>query len=158
VGSTGGQLMPPVMGASAFLMAEYLQISYGAVLVAATIPALLYYFALFMQVDTEAAKLGIAGAPLERLPALFEVLREGWHFLLPFAVIVAGLLAFRMEAETAALLATAVLVVACTVLRYRGRRSRPRGRPAPRCSTSCSSAPRRGSSSACSTSRGSPSA
>jgi TRAP transporter 4TM/12TM fusion protein len=104
-------------------MAEYLQISYGAVLVAATIPALLYYFALFMQVDTEAAKLGIAGAPLERLPALFEVLREGWHFLLPFAVIVAGLLAFRMEAETAALLATAVLVVACTVLRYRGRRS-----------------------------------
>jgi len=125
VGSTGGQLMPPVMGAAAFLMAEFLQVPYGAVLVAAVIPAFMYYFSLFMQVDLEAASLGIAGTPKDRLPALFEVLRDGWHFLAPFAVIIAGLLVYRMEAEYAALLAAAVLAVACCVMRYRGRRSTP---------------------------------
>jgi TRAP transporter 4TM/12TM fusion protein len=125
VGSTGGQLMPPVMGAAAFLMAEFLQVPYSAVLVAAVIPAFMYYLSLFMQVDLEAAALGIAGTPRERLPALLEVLRDGWHFLAPFAVIIAGLLAYHMEAEYAALLAAAVLAVACCVLRYRGRRSTP---------------------------------
>jgi TRAP transporter 4TM/12TM fusion protein len=89
------------------------------------IPAFMYYFSLFMQVDLEAAALGIAGTPKERLPALLDVLRDGWHFLAPFAVIIAGLLVYRMEAEYAALLATAVLAVACCVLRYRGRRSTP---------------------------------
>ena len=125
VGSTGGQLMPPVMGAAAFLMAEFLQVPYSAVLVAAVIPAFMYYFSLFMQVDLEAASLGIAGTPKERLPALLEVLRDGWHFLAPFAVIIAGLLVYRMEAEYAALLAVAVLAIACCLLRYRGRRSTP---------------------------------
>jgi TRAP transporter 4TM/12TM fusion protein len=117
--------MPPVMGAAAFLMAEFLQVPYGAVLVAAVIPAFMYYFSLFMQVDLEAASLGIAGTPRERLPALLAVLRDGWHFLIPFAVIIAGLLVYRMEAEYAALLATAVLAVSCCLLRYRGRRSTP---------------------------------
>jgi len=56
VGSTGGQLMPPVMGAAAFIMAEFLQVPYSAVVVAAVIPALLYYIALFIHVDLEAAK------------------------------------------------------------------------------------------------------
>jgi TRAP transporter 4TM/12TM fusion protein len=125
VGSTGGQLMPPVMGAAAFLMAEFLQVPYGAVVVAAVIPAFMYYVSLFMQVDLEAAALGIAGTPKDRLPALRAVLRDGWHFLAPFAVIIAGLLVFRMEAEYAALLATAVLAAACMLLRYRGRRSTP---------------------------------
>jgi TRAP transporter 4TM/12TM fusion protein len=125
VGSTGGQLMPPVMGAAAFLMAEFLQVPYAAVVVAAVIPAFMYYFSLFMQVDLEAASLGIAGTPQERLPALLQVLRDGWHFLVPFAVIIAGLLVYRMEAEYAALLATAVLAITCTLLRYRGRRSTP---------------------------------
>ncbi len=123
VGSTGGQLVPPVMGAAAFLMAEYLQISYGAVLVAAVIPAFMYYFSLFMQVDLESAAQGITGTPPERLPALLEVLRGGWFFLLPFAVIVVGLLAYNLEPEYAALLACAVLIGACSVFRYRGRRA-----------------------------------
>ena len=56
VGSTGGQLMPPVMGASAFIMAEFLQVSYGAVCIAAAIPAILYYACLFIHVDLDAAK------------------------------------------------------------------------------------------------------
>ena len=62
VGSTGGQLMPPVMGAAAFIMAEFLQVSYGAVCIAAVIPSLLYYAALFMHVDLEAAKKKIGAA------------------------------------------------------------------------------------------------
>ena len=62
VGSTGGQLMPPVMGASAFIMAEFLQVSYGAVCIAAAIPALLYYACLFIHVDLEAAKHRIGAA------------------------------------------------------------------------------------------------
>ena len=68
VGSTGGQLMPPVMGAAAFIMAEFLQVSYGAVCIAAIIPSLLYYAALFMHVDLEAAKQKIGAAQVENPP------------------------------------------------------------------------------------------
>src|SRR6185437_2360803 len=91
VGSTGGQIAPPVMGAAAFLMAEYLQVPYSAVLVAAIIPAFLYYATLFIQVDLESVKLGILGAPRESLPTLGSVLRKGWHFTIPFIVLVVGL-------------------------------------------------------------------
>ncbi len=65
VGSTGGQLMPPVMGAAAFIMAEFLQVSYGAVCIAAAIPSMLYYAALFMHVDLEAAKQKIGAAQVD---------------------------------------------------------------------------------------------
>ena len=69
------------MGAAAFLMAEYLQVPYADVVLAAIIPAILFYAALFIQVDLESAKLGILGAPRASLPSLGKVLREGWHFL-----------------------------------------------------------------------------
>ena len=122
VGSTGGQIAPPVMGAAAFLMAEYLQVPYGEVMVAAIIPAFLFYAALFIQVDLESAKLGIMGAPRETLPSLWSVLREGWHFLIPFVVLVVGLLKFNLEAEYAALLATGVLIVLALVVPHKGKR------------------------------------
>lgn len=122
VGSTGGQLMPPVMGAAAFLMAEMLQVPYSAVMVAAIIPAFLYYFALFCQVDLEAAKRGISGEPAERRPQVLTVLRQGWYFPIPFAVLLTGLLAWNMQAEYAALLATGILIACNLVLGYRGRR------------------------------------
>jgi TRAP transporter 4TM/12TM fusion protein len=125
VGSTGGQIAPPVMGAAAFLMAEYLQVPYASVMVAAIIPAFLYYAALFFQVDLEAAKLGIHGAPRARLPAVLTVLHEGWHFIIPFAVLIGGLLWWNLEAEYAALLSTAVLIVLALVVPYKGRRLRP---------------------------------
>jgi TRAP transporter 4TM/12TM fusion protein len=96
------------------------------VVTAAAIPAFMYYFSLFMQVDVEAAARGITGTPVERLPALGVVLREGWHFLLPFAVIVAGLLVWNWEAEYAAMAATGVLIVCCFVFPYRGRRIAPK--------------------------------
>jgi TRAP transporter 4TM/12TM fusion protein len=124
VGSTGGQICPPVMGAAAFLMAEYLQVPYGHVMVAAIIPALLFYGALFIQVDLESAKLGILGQPRETLPSPWAVLRNGWHFLVPFAVLVGGLLWAKMEAEYAALLATLVLIVLVMAVKHKGRRMR----------------------------------
>jgi TRAP transporter 4TM/12TM fusion protein len=126
VGSTGGQLMPPVMGAAAFLMAEYLQVAYTEVMIAAALPAFLYYAALFVQVDLEAAKRGITGAPVEALPALRRVLLDGWHFPLPFAVLILGLVSWNLEPEYAALLATALLVLFSIAFGYKGVRLSPK--------------------------------
>ena len=123
VGSTGGQLAPPVMGATAFLMAELLQTSYAAVLVAACIPAFLYYLALFIQVDLSAAKLGIKGEPMERLPALKEVLRQGWYFPIPFIVLVAGIMFYEVAVEYAALQAAALLLICNLVFGYKKQRT-----------------------------------
>jgi TRAP transporter 4TM/12TM fusion protein len=122
VGSTGGQLMPPVMGAAAFLMAEVLQVPYAEVMIAAIIPAFLYYLALFFQVDVEAAKRGIAGEPRERLPQLAAVLKSGWYFPLPFVALVYALVSLNWQAEYAALLATGVLIGLSMVFGYKGLR------------------------------------
>jgi TRAP transporter 4TM/12TM fusion protein len=122
VGSTGGQLMPPVMGAAAFLMAEVLQVPYVEVMIAAIIPAFLYYLALFFQVDIEAAKRGIRGEAAERLPRLLAVLRSGWYFPLPFALLVHTLVAWNWAAEYSALAATALLVLLSLAFGYKGRR------------------------------------
>lgn len=122
VGSTGGQLMPPVMGAAAFLVAEYLQVPYREVMIAAFLPALLYYAALFIQVDLEAAKRGIAGAPLDRLPAVLTVLARGWHFPIPFAALIGGLVWWNLRPEIAALLATVLLIVLGMTFGYGGKR------------------------------------
>src|SRR5262245_41618521 len=92
VGSTGGQLMPPVMGASAFIMAEFLQVSYGTVCIAAAIPALLYYSCLFFHVDLESAKHKIGAADVDNAPKLSLVLRPGWHFLVPTGFLVFALM------------------------------------------------------------------
>ncbi len=122
VGSTGGQLMPPVMGAAAFLMAEVLQVPYAQVMIAAIIPAFLYYLALFFQVDVEAAKRGIRGEPRERLPKPLEVLRAGWYFPLPFVLLVYALVWWNWQAEHAALLASAALIALSLVFGYKGHR------------------------------------
>jgi TRAP transporter 4TM/12TM fusion protein len=86
--STGGQIMPPVMGITAFLIADWLSIPYSEVVIAAIMPALLYYLALFVQVDLEAAKRGLVGLPAADLPRLATTLRSGWVFIVPFAVLV----------------------------------------------------------------------
>jgi TRAP transporter 4TM/12TM fusion protein len=126
VGSTGGQLMPPVMGAAAFIMAEFLQVSYGAVVIAAVIPALLYYAALFIHVDLEAAKHQIGAAQVdEKVPGVLEVLRSGWHFPIPIAFLVATLAwpeVFQIPIERAAVYATGMLIVLCLLFGYRGKR------------------------------------
>ncbi len=125
VGSTGGQLMPPIMGAAAFLMAEVLQVPYVEVMIAAVIPALLYYLALFFQVDLEAAKRGIRGEAAERLPRLGAVLRAGWYFPIPFAALVYALVVQGMRPEYCALLAAAVLAACSLAFGYKGERVPP---------------------------------
>ncbi|MGB7687857.1 MAG: TRAP transporter large permease subunit, partial [Pseudolabrys sp.] len=92
VGSTGGQLMPPVMGAAAFIMAEFLQVPYGAVCIAATIPAVLYYAALFMHVDLEAAKHKIGAVRVAHIPAFKDVVKSGWYFPIPILFLIATLI------------------------------------------------------------------
>ncbi len=126
VGSTGGQLMPPVMGAAAFIMAEFLQVSYGAVCIAAAIPSLLYYAALFMHVDLEAAKHRIGAARVENVPSFLEVIRSGWHFPIPIAFLIVTIAypeVFQIPIERAAIYSTAILIVLCLIFGYRGRRS-----------------------------------
>src|SRR5207253_3042459 len=105
VASTGGQIMPPVMGAAAFLIAEFLSISYGQVALAAAIPACLYYLALFTQVDLEAAKWGLAGLPPARIPKLGAVMRRGWVFLIPLGILIYTLMIAGWEAGPAGMAA-----------------------------------------------------
>jgi TRAP transporter 4TM/12TM fusion protein len=108
VASTGGQLMPPVMGAAAFVMAEFLGMPYAQVALAALVPALLYYLALFVQVDLEAGKTGIARVPAEQIPPLAGVLWKGWIFLFPIGVIVYLLFVLNLNASKAAYYAAAI--------------------------------------------------
>ncbi|HET7005049.1 MAG TPA: TRAP transporter fused permease subunit, partial [Candidatus Binatia bacterium] len=105
VASNGGQIMPPVMGVAAFLMAEFLNISYGEVALAAAIPACLYYVALFTQIDLEAAKLGLTGMPNDEIPKLRDVIKRGWVFLVPLAVLVYTLMFAFWEAGKAGMAA-----------------------------------------------------
>ena len=125
VGSTGGQLMPPVMGAAAFIMAEFLQVPYGAVCIAAAIPAFLYYACLFFHVDLEAAKHRIGAAKIADAPHIAEVLKSGWHFLVPIAFLVFALMyqdITLLTPEKAAIVSTAMLMVLTMIFGYRGRR------------------------------------
>ncbi len=125
VASTGGQLMPPVMGAAAFLMAEFLQVPYRDVAIAATLPALLYYYALFIQADLLAARAGLSSLNTPEVPPARKVMAQGWHFLLPFAMLIYGLFWLNWSPELAALAASAVLVVTGSVLGYGGKRLKP---------------------------------
>jgi TRAP transporter 4TM/12TM fusion protein len=108
VASNGGQIMPPVMGAAAFLMAEFLNIPYGQIALAAAIPALLYYLALFTQVDLEAAKYGLGGLPAAEIPKFRNVMRLGWVFLFPLGFLIYTLMFQNWEAGKAGM-ATVVL-------------------------------------------------
>ncbi|MEX2454117.1 MAG: TRAP transporter fused permease subunit [Rhodospirillaceae bacterium] len=122
VASTGGQIMPPIMGAAAFLMAEFLQIQYSEVVIAALVPAILYYVAVFVQVDLEAERQGIAALAPEELPSLGPVLRSGWFFLVPFVVLLVALFSFNAPPEKGALYASVSIVVCSLLFGYKGRR------------------------------------
>jgi TRAP transporter 4TM/12TM fusion protein len=91
--STGGQIMPPIMGAAAFVMAEFLAVSYFQVVVWAIIPAILYYVAVFFAVHFEAKRVGLLGLPRSEIPRLRVVMRERGHLFTPLVVILAGLIA-----------------------------------------------------------------
>jgi TRAP transporter 4TM/12TM fusion protein len=93
VASTGGQIMPPIMGAAAFVMAEYLQTTYFQVTLWALIPSLLYYVACFGAVHFEAKRQGLLGVPKEECPRLGQVLRERGHLFIPILMILGGMIA-----------------------------------------------------------------
>ncbi len=107
--STGGALMPPVMGAVAFIMAEFLNVPYATVMIAAVVPALLYYGALLLQADHYAAAHGLKGQAASEIPPLLPVLRKGWHFLFSLGLLTYLLLVMKREA-LAPYIATAVLI------------------------------------------------
>jgi TRAP transporter 4TM/12TM fusion protein len=109
--STGGQIMPPVMGAAAFLIAEYLQMPYPEVALRALVPAVLFYVALFVQVDLLAGKHRLRGLPREELPDLGRVMRNSAGFLVPLAVLITFLFVIPRRAEVAGLLATGACFV-----------------------------------------------
>jgi TRAP transporter 4TM/12TM fusion protein len=108
--STGAVLAPPVMGATAFVIAEFLNVGYAEVAVAAIIPAALYYIALFMQVDAYAARNNLQGLPRHELPSAWVTIQEGWYYVLVVALLLVMLLYFKRESH-APFFATALLLV-----------------------------------------------
>ncbi|HKV00388.1 MAG TPA: TRAP transporter permease [Vineibacter sp.] len=108
--STGAVLAPPVMGATAFVMAQFMGVTYAEVAIAAAIPALLYYVGLFMQVDSYAARHGLKGLPRRELPSAWEAIKDGWYYAFVIILLIVMLLYFKRESH-APFYATALLLV-----------------------------------------------
>ncbi|WP_430436764.1 TRAP transporter permease [Oceanibaculum nanhaiense] len=97
--STGGCLMPPVMGAAAFIMASFLNVPYAEVVTAAFLPAVLFYLALMLQTDLYAARKGLLGMTGDQVPRLFATFVEGWYYIMALVGLTLLLLMWRMEGE-----------------------------------------------------------
>ncbi|MCB1644668.1 MAG: TRAP transporter fused permease subunit [Pseudomonadales bacterium] len=95
--STGGVLLPPIMGSTAFVMATFLEIPYYQVALAAALPALLYFLALFIQIDAYAARNDLKGLPAEDIPGVIDTLRSGWYYMGAFIVLTVLLLVLQRE-------------------------------------------------------------
>jgi len=102
VSSAGGQIMPPILGGSVFIMMEILGISYLTIMIATLFLGILYYFTVFVMVDLEAAKIGLKGLSREELPKFSETLKEGWHFCLPLLLLIFYLAVIRTSPTKAA--------------------------------------------------------
>lgn len=111
--STDGQLMPPIMGAAAFIIAEYVNVPYLEVVKAAAIPAFVSYFGLFCITHLEASKLGIKGLAKEDLPAFFATLKKGLHYFIPLAMLLYELVVIRHSPEMAAF--RAIILLFCVI-------------------------------------------
>ena len=113
VASNGGQIMPPVMGAVAFLIAELLSMPYWSVCVAAFLPAALYFLAIFVQVHFEAVRLGLRGLSREELPSFGKVMKEGWHYLIPILLLIYLLAKLHLPVQHCGIYASmaAILIV-----------------------------------------------
>lgn len=124
-GATGGQLMPPVMGAAAFLMAEFLEMPYKEIAIAAAIPAILYYLALFWQVDLIAAKRNLTTIAVEDMPKTGDVLKRGWHFLIPLGTLMFMLFVMGSSPESSAVITAAAIFATAMVRGYKKGRLTP---------------------------------
>src|SRR5262245_51248342 len=122
--SNGAQMMPPVMGAVAFVMADFLQVPYREVALAALLPSILYYTALFIQCDLETARHGIGKVDTSEIPPMRKVFASGWIFLAPFAALVGAMFWLNWEPEPAAALAAAIIIGLGLFIGYRGSRMR----------------------------------
>ncbi|MBI4284989.1 MAG: TRAP transporter fused permease subunit [Chloroflexi bacterium] len=111
VASTGGLIMPPVMGAAAFVMAELLGISYAEVAIGAVIPAVFFYLGVFIQVDLVAARTGLKGLSREQLPSLRRVVSKGWAFAVPIVVLIYSLFILGIPAAKAAVYSAGAFLV-----------------------------------------------
>lgn len=110
VASTGGVLMPPIMGATAFIMASFLSRPYIDIALAAAIPSILFYWGLFTQIDAYSAKRGLRGLPKPDLPVLRQVMKDGWPYIFVFALLLFMMIGLRRE-TSAPFYATVLLLV-----------------------------------------------
>lgn len=117
--STGGQIMPPIMGAAAFLMADYVQLPYGQIALKAVLPALLYFTGIFISVHLEAKKVGLKGLPKEELPKLKPLLKKS-YLLLPLVLLIYLVSTSQKSIQYAA----ALSIVACIVVTLFSRETR----------------------------------
>ena len=108
--STGGQIMPPIMGAAAFLMAEYMGVTYAEVALRAILPAVLYFAGIFMCVHIEARKLGLKGIPKNELPAMSKLVKK-LYLLLPLVILVALVTSGKRTMQFSASLAILITIV-----------------------------------------------
>ena len=111
VASTGGQIMPPVMGAAAFLMATFLGIPYAKVAISAALPAILYYVAVYIQVDLIAIRDGLHGLPPESLPSLKNAMKKGWPFFISILFLIYTLFILGLDADKAGLYSAASVFI-----------------------------------------------
>ena len=111
VASNGGQVMPPIMGLVAFVMAQWLGINYWSIVLVSFIPAFLYFIAVFIMVDSEAAKVGLRGMPRSECPPLLKTLKEGWIFLIPLFLLIFLLGVLMYSPETSILYALGALLL-----------------------------------------------
>jgi TRAP transporter 4TM/12TM fusion protein len=117
--STDGQLMPPIMGAAAFIIAEYVNVPYIEVIKAAAIPAFVSYGALFYITHLEACKLGIKGLQSDQIPSFWKTLKEGIHFLFPIGILLVELLYLRHSPELSAFRSILVLFLMIVYQEFR---------------------------------------
>jgi TRAP transporter 4TM/12TM fusion protein len=126
VASTGGQLLPPVMGAIAFLMAEFLAMPYIEVARAAIFPALLFYFVIILSVHLEAKKIGLKGIPRNELPSFIETFKTGWFYLTPIITLVFLMIFLHYKPEHAGFYSIGVLILVSMLNKKRELRLYPR--------------------------------
>lgn len=117
--STGGQIMPPVMGSTAFLLAEMIGMSYSTVALRAVVPAVLFYLSVFVMIDLEAVKLGLKGLPKDQLPSAKTILITRWPLLLPLVVLLTMLLVVKSSVSMAALYAIITAILCPLLIRER---------------------------------------
>lgn len=118
--STGGLLLPPVMGAIAFIIAEFLEISYAKVATSAAVPAILYYTAVYLQLHLRAQKDGLRGLPPETLPSVKKAIKRGWIFVLPMIALIYFIFVLNFSPDLSAIYA-AVLVLVASLFMKGGR-------------------------------------